>query len=119
MAYFGWVSGGAEFQLETDAGARAWMEAHPSEEPRVIEYDVHRCCGGGKICQVRVRNGTRGDDLERYTVGSLTDGTKILIDRRAATRLPSRFGLTVRGRGPLRRLDLSLDSQQWGDLLYS
>ena len=37
---------------------------------------------------------------------------------RAAARLPSRFGLTLRGFGPLRYLDLNLDSEQWGALLY-
>ncbi len=113
------MSVGGEFELEADAGAREWMQAHPSTEPRVLEYDVHRCCGGGKICQVRVRNGAKEDDLTQYTPGRLSDGTAILIDRRAAARLPRRFGLTARGRGRLRRLDLNLDPEQWGDLLYT
>ena len=117
--YFGRMERGSEFELEADAGALAWMQAHPASGPRVLEYDVHRCCGGGKICQVRVRDRVHDDDPARYTPGRLSDGTAILIDRRAAVRLPRRFGLTVRGRGPLRRLDLELDPEQWGELLYT
>jgi hypothetical protein len=48
----------------------------------------------------------------------LGDGTRLLVDRRAARRLPSRFGLTVRGLGPFKRLDLQLTGEQWGALLY-
>ena len=40
-------------------------------------------------------------------------------DPRAAARLPERIGLTVRGGGPFRRLDLDLEPDQWGDLLYT
>jgi len=110
---------GQRFQLEVDAAARAWLEAHPAADPRVIAYDVHRCCGGGKICHVKVRELSRKDDPGEYATGEIDDGTKFLIDRRAATRLPSHFGLTVRGLGPLRHLDLELEGEQWGDLLYS
>jgi hypothetical protein len=39
-------------------------------------------------------------------------------NQRAAARLPNRFGLTVRGFGPLKKLDLVLDGEQWGRLLY-
>src|SRR5437879_6233411 len=46
----------AEFVVEVDAAARAWLDSHKSEGPRVITYEVHRCCGGGKICNVRVLN---------------------------------------------------------------
>lgn len=106
------------FQIDADAAARAWLDSHPSNEPRVIAYDVKRCCGGGKICSVRFRGRSRSDDVDAYSTASLDDGTKILIDRRAATRLPSRFAITVRGLGPLRHLDLDLDGEQWGTLLY-
>ena len=108
-----------DFQLEADASARSWLEAHPSTEPRVIAYDVHRCCGGGKICRVNVRELSRRDDSDDYATGTLQDGTRFLIDRRAAARLPSRFGLTLRGLGPLKHLDLNLDGEQWGELLYT
>jgi hypothetical protein len=107
-----------DFHLEADSGAREWLEGHPSAAPWVIAYDVHRCCGGGKICQVKVRELSRKDDPEAFVSGALGDGTRFLIDRRAAARLPSRFGLTVRGLGPLKHLDLALDGEQWGTLLY-
>ena len=107
-----------DFQLETDASARSWLEAHPSAEPRVIAYDVQRCWGGGKICRVNVRELTSRDDPYEYASGTLEDGTKFLIDRRAAARLPTRFGLTVRGLGRFKHLDLNLDGEQWGALLY-
>jgi hypothetical protein len=48
----------------------------------------------------------------------MDNGTKFLIDRRAAAKLPPRFGLTVRGLGRLKHLDLDLKSEQWGTLLY-
>jgi hypothetical protein len=107
------------FHLAPDEGARAWLDAHPSSNPRVIAYDVHRCCGGGRICQVRVRELSRKDDPDQFAAGILDDGTTVLIDRRAATRLHSRFGLTVRGLGPLKHLDLELEGEQWGELLYT
>jgi len=107
-----------DFQLDADSGAREWLEAHPSATPRVIAYDVHRCCGGGKICQVKVRVPSRKDNPAEFASGVLDDGTRFLIDRRAAARLPSRFGLTVRGLGRLKHLDLDLRGEEWGTLLY-
>jgi hypothetical protein len=107
----------AEFQLVADAGAREWLNLHPSAGPRVIAYDVHRCCGGGKICQVKMRELSRKDNPEEFASGDLEDGTMFLIDRRAAARLHSRFRLTVRGLGRLKHLDLDLEGEQWGTLL--
>lgn len=104
--------------IEADASARAWLDSHPSPATRVIRYEVKRCCGGGKICNVRVRNGSPNDEVNRYLTASLEDGTRFLVDRRAAARLPSRFALTVRGLGPFRHIDLDLDGEQWGALLY-
>jgi hypothetical protein len=72
----------------------------------------------GKICQVKVRELSRKDNPDEFASGDLEDGTKFLIDRRAAIRLPSRFGLTVRGLGRLKHLDLDLEGEQWGTLLY-
>ena len=109
----------AAFQLEADAAATEWLSSHPAGEPRVIAYDVHRCCGGGKICQVKVRGHSPNDNPDDYVSGELQDGSPILIDRRAAKRLPFRFGLTLRGVGRFKHLDLALGSEQWGDLLYS
>lgn len=108
-----------QFRLKADAGARRWLELHPSAEPRVIAYDVHRCCGGGKICQVKVRGLSGKDDRAAFAIGVLDDGTEFLIDRRAAARLPSSFALTVRGIGRLKHLDLDLEAEQWGTLLYT
>ena len=106
------------FQLEADTNALEWLERHPSTAPRVIAYEVHRCCGGGKICQVRFRDLSRDDDPSQFATGVLGDGTRFLIDRRAAARLPSRFTLTTRGVGPLKHLDLNLEAEMWGRLLY-
>ena len=85
------------FHVGTDAGARAWLDSHPESEPRVIAYQVKRCCGGGKICLVRVRGGSKRDDLSRLATAQLDDGTRLLVDQRAAARLPRHFGLTVPG----------------------
>lgn len=94
------------------------MRSHATEEPWVIAYDITRCCGGGKICSVSVHERSRKDDRRDYATAVLADGTRLLVDRRAACRLPSRFGLTLRGLGPFKRLDLELSGEQWGDLLY-
>jgi hypothetical protein len=106
------------FLVEADDRAREWLGAHQSAQPRVIAYDVHRCCGGGKICQVRIRELSRKDDPTEFDTGALDAGTVFLIDRRAAARLPSRFALTTRGIGRLKHLDLDLEGEQWGRLLY-
>lgn len=108
-----------DFQLEADDRARAWIEAHPAAVPLVIAYDARWCCGGAKICSVTVRELSRRDHPEDYITGTLQDGTRLLIDRRAAKRLPRLFGLTVRGLGPFKHLDLALSGEQWGDLLYT
>jgi hypothetical protein len=108
----------AGFQVEPDAAARAWLESHPTAGPRVIAYRVTRCCGGGRICSVQVREQSRCDDVSRHTPAVIKDGAELLVDPRAAVRLPSRFGLTMRGFGALKHLDLVLDGEQWGRLLY-
>jgi len=112
------MSAPTDFQVQADAKARDWLDLHPAAGPRVVAYDVHRCCGGGKICQVNVRELSRKDNPEDFATGALEDGTEVLIDRRAAARLPDRFGLTVRGIGPLKHLGLDLEAEQWGTLLY-
>jgi hypothetical protein len=108
----------AAIRVEADAHAEEWIRTHATERPRVIAYDVHHCCGGGKLCSVTVRNQSRNDDRRDFVTAVLGDGTRLLVDRRAARRLPSRFGLTVRGLGPFKRLDLELSGEQWGTLLY-
>jgi hypothetical protein len=113
------VAGRLSFEVERDEAARAWLDSHPAARGRrVLAYSVKRCCGGGKICSVHVREQSGREDLSRHTPVVLEDGTELLVDPRAAARLPSRFGLTVRGLGPLKHLDLVLDGEQWGRLLY-
>lgn len=106
------------FRLEADSRAQDWLSRHRSAQPRVIAYETHRCCGGGKICEVKVREMSHQEDAADFDAGTLQDGTVFLIDRRAASRLPSQFRLTARGFGPLERLDLELEAEQWGTLLY-
>jgi hypothetical protein len=107
------------FDVEPDDRAKAWLESHPSPDPWVVAYDVHRCCGGGKICTVAVRHQAKTKDLSTFARGTVSGGPEFLIDARAAVRLPERFRLTVRGVGPLRHLDLDLEPEEWGDLLYT
>jgi hypothetical protein len=107
-----------EFLIDADDAARAWIEAHPECGPRVIAYSVKRCCGGGKICSVSVRRASERDQANSLASARLEDGSVIQVDRRAAARLPARFGLTVRGIGPLKHLDLDLEPEGWGKLLY-
>jgi hypothetical protein len=107
----------AQIRITPDERAREWLAQHIGSH--VIAYDVHRCCGGGKICQVSVRRVSGRDTAEHFTAASLDDGTTVLVDRRAAERLPDHFGLTVRGVGALKHLDLELEPEQWGDLLYA
>ncbi|HEV2027955.1 MAG TPA: hypothetical protein VGS16_05405 [Candidatus Dormibacteraeota bacterium] len=112
------MSTSSVFEIELDAAASAWIDSHLGDEPRVIVYEVHRCCGGGKICEVQVRQQSRRDDISTYATAVMKDGAEIGIDPRAAARLPSRFRLTVRGLGRFKHLDLDLDGEQWGALLY-
>ena len=112
------MSAPAEFLLQADASAREWLDRHPAGGPRVVAYEVHRCCGVGKICEVKVRELSGKDNRDDFATGALEDGTKFFIDRRAAARLPARFGLTARGMGRLKHLDLDLEAEQWGTLLY-
>jgi hypothetical protein len=108
-----------EFDIRPDDRARAWLEAHTGATSWVIAYDVHRCCGGGKICEVKVREASANEQREAHVIASMRDGTTFLIDPRAARRLPARIGLTVRGIGRLKHLDLELSGEEWGELLYT
>ncbi len=107
------------FEIEVDDQARAWMDAHPATRPRAITYDWYRCCGGTKVCSVAVQPLSRRDHAEDYISARLPDGSELLVDPRAAKRLPARFRLTVRGVGPFKHLDLALSGEEWGDLLYT
>jgi hypothetical protein len=109
---------GRNFEVKVDPAAREWLDSHPAAGSRLISYEVSRCCGGGRICSVEVRAASRRDDVTRHTRVVLEDGAELLVDPRAAARLPATFGLTVRGIGPFKHLDLILDGDQWGTLLY-
>ena len=102
-----------------DARAREWLDSHPAANGLVIEYDVHRCCGGGKICEVRIHPRSSERDSGEYTRAATADGMPVLIDRRAASRLPGRVGLTVKGIGRWKHLDLQLEPTEWGELLWT
>jgi hypothetical protein len=104
--------------IEPDAAALDWLDAHHDDGPRIISYDVRRIRRGARVCTVAVRERSKRDDSRSCVTAVLADGTRILVDRRAAERLPRRFGLTVRGRGTRTHLDLDLTGEQWGALLY-
>lgn len=104
-------------KIELDEHAREMVAAHPASS-WAIDYEVHRCCGGGKICEVKVRElgvTERRDGYIRTTGGG---GAQFLIDPRAARRLPAGVLLTVRGRSK-KQLDLVLSGEEWGELLYT
>jgi len=105
-------------RLELDERAREWLKAHEGEA-WAIDYDVHRCCGGGKICRVVVREDDGKRSRDDYVAATAPDGTRFSIDPRAARRLPSHFTMTVGGLGPRKHLDLELSGEEWGDLLYT
>ena len=104
-------------RIELDEHAREMVAAHPASS-WAIDYDVHRCCSGGKICQVKVRELGVTERRDGYVRTTGAGGTQFLIDPRAARRLPAGLLLTVRG---MRRkhLDLVLSGEEWGELLYT
>lgn len=105
-------------KLDADEQARAWLSAHGAGA-WAIDYDVHRCCGGGKICSVVVREDDGRRRRDDYVSAALPDGTPLLVDPRVARRLPPRVALTVGGIGPRKHLDLALSGDEWGELLYT
>jgi hypothetical protein len=105
--------------LRADDQARRWLATQASARRWVIDYDVHRCCGGGKICQVNVRRLKANERRDGHLPVRLASGITFLIDPRVARRVPATIGLTVRGIGPFKHLDLDLTGEQWGELLYS
>jgi hypothetical protein len=108
----------ADLKLDADERARAWLKARGAAT-WAIDYDVHRCCGGGKICSVPVRVDDGKRRRDDYLSADLPDGTRFLVDPRVARRLPARVTLTVGGIGPRKHLDLALSGEEWGELLYT
>jgi len=107
------------FEVDVDVQARRWLDTHPPTRTLVIDYDVHRCCGGGKICAVSVHPESSKDGSRQYARGITAAGMDVLIDPRAASRLPRRFGLTTSGVGRWKHLDLRLEPADWGELLWA
>ena len=105
-------------RFDADESAHEWLRAHGAEA-WAIDYDVHRCCGGGKICSVHVRQADGKHNREDYLSADLPDGTRFVVDPRVARRLPPRVTLTVGGIGPFKHLDLELSGEEWGELLYT
>lgn len=106
------------FEIELDDGAGEWLHRHPEVRRIVIAYEEHRCCGGGKICDIRLRRAKRTEPRPLLRAG-LVAGREVLVDRRIVGRLPSRLPIAIRGIGPWRGLTLGLDGEQWADLLYA
>jgi hypothetical protein len=106
------------FLIEADAAARDWLDAHHDDGPRIISFDVKRIRRGARICSVQVRERSPRDEHRAFIPAPIDDGTRIWVDCRAAERLPRRFALTVRGRRSRKHLDLDLNAEQWGALLY-
>ena len=107
-----------DFKLQADARALDWLARDRDRVPLVIAYSETRCCGGGKICQVRIRSRKRAERLELVEIGQLA-GRTVWLDRRIARRLPRRLPLTVHGIGPFKALSLDLEGEQWAALLYA
>lgn len=104
-------------RIALDDQARDLIAAHPASS-WAIDYDVHRCCGGGKICEVRVRELGAAESRDGYVRSTGPGGAEFLIDPRAARRMPASVLLTVRGMGR-KHLDLVLTGDEWGELLYT
>ncbi len=112
------VNADPRLSIELDAAALDWMDAHHDDGPRIIAFDVRRIRRGTRVCTVTIRQLSKGDDRRSCVTAVLEDGTRILVDRRAAERLPRRFRLTVHGSGSRKHLDLDLTGEEWGALLY-
>jgi hypothetical protein len=106
------------FEIELDAQAQRWLEDHDSRAPLVIALDVTRCCGGTRVCDVRLRVDAAASHSGRLvTIGSAA-GRDVLLDARILETMPRRIPVTVRGLPVRRRLSLDLTGDQWSALLY-
>ena len=103
-------------EITLEAKAREWLAAK-GWRALAVRYEAKRCCGGGKICLVRVEE-QKGNGRESDVRWQLPGGMEVSIDARAARRLPARFVLGLRGWGRFRHLEPALSGEQWGALLY-
>ncbi|HEY6379167.1 MAG TPA: hypothetical protein VI316_08295 [Candidatus Dormibacteraeota bacterium] len=107
------------FELEFDERARTWLDKHPGDESLVIGFEVHRCCRGMGVCNVRMRRGHPGERFRSRLVpiGEVA-GREVLLDPRIVEAMPRRIPVTVGGVGPFKGLRLDLSGDEWGRLLY-
>jgi hypothetical protein len=107
-----------EFRVELDAPADDWIRRQPGHRPIVVAFSVTRCCGGTKVCDVRVRLGIPARGAGTYTQIGTVAGRDLLVDSRIARALPRRIPITVRGLAR-KRLSLDFSGEEWGRLLYA
>lgn len=105
------------FNIQLDPRAGGWLECRSGFGSIVIAYSETRCCGGGRICQVRIRDRKRAEPSALVRIGSVA-GRELFADRRIVGRLPYRLPITVRGVGPFQALSLDLEGEEWARLLY-
>jgi hypothetical protein len=107
------------FELAFDERARAWLDRHPGEESLVIGFEVHRCCHGIGVCDVRMRLEHPGERFRSRLVPiGEVEGRAVLLDPRIVDAMPRHIPVTVGGVGPFRGLRLDLTGDEWGRLLY-
>jgi hypothetical protein len=108
----------SEFCVEPDTAAEEWLRRRSGHEPLVITFSVTRCCGGTKVCDVRVRIGAVRKPRTTYTHIGEVGGRELLLDSRIAATMPRRIPITVRGVAR-RHLELDLSGEDWARLLYA
>jgi hypothetical protein len=109
--------------FSVDEQARVWLERHPVVLRLFVSLmSIRACCSGAHICDVRIRvnadSSRHAKALATWTPMGRVEGCEVFIDARLVERMPSHARPTVRGLGPLRRLDLDLTGEQWAELLY-
>jgi hypothetical protein len=107
-----------EFRVELDAPADDWIRRQPGTGPIVVAFSVARCCGGTKVCDVRVRLGMPTRGARTYTHIGTVGGRNLLVDSRIVRAMPRRIPITIRGLAR-KRLWLDFSGEEWGRLLYA
>jgi hypothetical protein len=110
----------AGFEVELDQRAEQWLAENMVLSPIVITFSVTRCCGGTRVCDVR---------LQVKGLGALCHGRFVRIDRvadrdvlmddRILKTMSRRIPITVYRLLGQSRLSLDLSGEQWARLLYA
>src|SRR2546430_16961646 len=79
---------GADFDIEVDAAAAALLRSRTSNGPKVIKYDVHRCCGGGKNLTVERLDPARRDESAGVPLAARPRGAQLGLHTPPAGRRP-------------------------------